>query len=101
MYCYLEFCWVLPPLIGDLIGSLIGLALWGKQSFKLLRHAPKILVGFYVCLFAVTIWMLRRKRSKHTPAMVGIVILFVLNVVQTSEPVSAFPHSLSLTICRL
>lgn len=83
MYCYLDFCWVLPPLVGDLVGTLIGLALWGKRAIQLLEHTLTSFTGFYV-------WMLRRKRSKHTPALIGIVGLLVLNLVQTGKPLSLF-----------
>lgn len=86
MYCYGDDCFVLRPLIAELIGSFIGLILWGEPVHDDMNLVLTVdVIGFYVCLFAVTAFMLRRQGGRYTPAFSGIVALFVLNIVQTGE----------------
>lgn len=83
MYCYGVACYKLSPMMAELIGSYIGLTIWGTFHHIGGRRAiTETIIGFYVCLFAVTMWMLR-KRRRWTPAIAGIITLFIINIVQT------------------
>lgn len=86
MYCYEEDCYAMRPLVAELMGSFVGLILWGEFPLNMFTGLSiNDIVGLYACLFFVTLWLLRKKRSKWTFAVIGIVILFVLNLIQTGE----------------
>lgn len=97
MYCYSDDCFVPRPLVGELIGAFFGLILWGESPNDGIDLVLTVdVIGIYACLFAVTAFMLRRQGGKYTRAFSGIVVLFVLNIVQTGrlQPAALLPAHL-------
>lgn len=75
------------PATINLLGAFIGFSLWGASAHMcqrfLLMH--NVSAGFFVCLFVVTMWNLKVKKTKHNPAITGIIIIFVMNLAETGE----------------
>lgn len=104
MHCYLPYpCYTIWPPTSELFGHALGLALWGKLYAGTLSEGLTQFIGLYVCLFFLTIWRLRATRSKYTPALTGIIVLFVLNLIQTGERlVNLVYHLVSfLNVCTI
>lgn len=88
--CYYDgmLCLTLSPVIATLLGAFIGLTLWGKcvgEQGRVSLTRTSLYIGFYLCLFIVTLWMLRVKRSKYSPAVAGIILMFFLEIIQTGK----------------
>lgn len=84
---YVGACLTLNPVVGELLGSFLGLTLWGASLYApfSFRTNPHLAPGFYICLFIATLWMLRAKGSQYTYAVTGIIFIFILNIVQTGS----------------
>ena len=69
---------------GHFIGISIGLALFG-QSLLLQRLKVWLtkFAGIYTCLLAVTLWVLPPSQKRLSPVMLGVLVLYFVNVCTT------------------